>query len=51
VQSQSQELERLSADMEQLYRLSTTMQEPLSLREHLGRVLEAAARTGVIDRV
>jgi signal transduction histidine kinase len=51
VQSQSQELERLSADMEQLYRLSTTMQEPLSLREHLGRVLEAATRTGVIDRV
>jgi hypothetical protein len=51
VQSQSQELERLSTDMEQLYRLSTTMQEPLSLREHLGRVLEAATRTGVIDRV
>jgi signal transduction histidine kinase len=51
VQSQSQELEHLSADMEQLYRLSTAMQEPLSLREQLGRVLEAATHTGVIDRV
>ena len=50
VDEKSRELERLSADMEQLYRLSTAMQEPLSLREQLGRVLEAATRTGLIDR-
>ena len=48
--AKNRELERLSADMQQLYRLSTAMQEPLSLREQLGRVLEAATRTGVIDR-
>ena len=48
--AKNRELERLSADMEQLYRLSTAMQEPLSLKEQLGRVLETATRTGVIDR-
>jgi signal transduction histidine kinase len=48
--AKNRELERLSADMEQLYRLSTAMQEPLSLREQLGRVLETATRMGVIDR-
>lgn len=48
--AKNRELERLSADIEQLYRLSTAMQEPLSLREQLGRVLETATHTGVIDR-
>jgi signal transduction histidine kinase/CheY-like chemotaxis protein len=50
-QAKSRELERLSQDMEQLYRLSTAMQEPLSLREQLGRVLETATRLGLLDRI
>ena len=37
--------------MEQLYRLSTAMQEPLSLKEQLGRVLETATRLGLLDRI
>ena len=43
-------LTKLSNDVNQLYRLSTAMQEPLSLQEHLSRVLEAARRVVVIDR-
>jgi len=50
-QNQGGELERLSAQMQELYRLSTAMQEPLTLREQLQRVLEAATRRGIIDRV
>ena len=46
-EAKSRELERLSQDMEQLYRLSTAMQEPLSLKEQLGRVLETATRLGI----
>jgi len=45
------ELEALSRNIEQLYRLSTAMQEPLSLREQLGRVLETATRIGLLDRI
>src|SRR5262249_17578751 len=41
----------LSRNMEQLYRLSTAMQEPLSLREQLARVLETATRIGLLDRI
>ena len=47
----SRELEALSRNMEQLYRLSTAMQEPLSLKEQLGRVLETATRIGLLDRI
>jgi signal transduction histidine kinase len=50
-QNQGAELERLSAQMQELYRLSTAMQEPLTLREQLQRVLEAATRRGIIERV
>jgi GAF domain-containing protein len=50
-QNQRAELERLSENMRELYRLSTAMQEPLTLREQLGRVLEAATGRGIIDRV
>src|SRR5262249_11105970 len=51
IEEKSRELEALSRNMEQLYRLSTTMQEPLSLREQLGRVLETATRIGLLDRI
>ena len=51
VQSQQSRLEQLSKDMERLYRLSTTMQEPLSLREQLHRVLEGASQMGLLDRI
>jgi signal transduction histidine kinase/HAMP domain-containing protein len=43
-------LTTLSNNLNQLYRLSTAMQEPLSLREHLTRVLEAARQVVAIDR-
>jgi GAF domain-containing protein len=51
IQGKSRELETLSRNMEQLYRLSTAMQEPLSLKEQLGRVLETATRIGLLDRI
>jgi signal transduction histidine kinase/CheY-like chemotaxis protein len=51
IETKSLELERASRDMEQLYRLSMAMQEPLTLRDQLRRVLETATRMGVIDRV
>ncbi len=51
VEEKSRELEALSRNIEQLYRLSTAMQEPLSLREQLGRVLETATRIGLLDRI
>ena len=50
VETQRTRLEQLSANMEQLYQLSTAMQEPLSLREQLSRVLEAARQVVSIDR-
>jgi PAS domain S-box-containing protein len=50
VQEKSQELERLSRTIERLYQLSTDMQEPLSLREQLNRVLENAREVVAIDR-
>ena len=43
-------LTALSNRLDQLYRLSTAMQEPLSLGEHLTRVLEAARQVVAIDR-
>ncbi len=42
-------LTRLSNNLNQLYRLSTSMQEPLSLQEQLTRVLEGARQVVVID--
>jgi PAS domain S-box-containing protein len=51
IEAKSRELGNLSRDMEQLYRLSTTLQEPLSLKEQLRRVLEEATRMGVLDRI
>jgi signal transduction histidine kinase len=50
-QNQGAELERLSSSLRQLYRLSTAMQEPLTLREQLQRVFETASRLGIIDRM
>ncbi|MBI4591265.1 MAG: GAF domain-containing protein [Candidatus Rokubacteria bacterium] len=50
IQSQRLQLEDLSENMEQLYRLSTAMQEPLSLKEQLSRVLEATRQVVSIDR-
>jgi CheY-like chemotaxis protein/GAF domain-containing protein len=43
-------LTALSSHLDELYRLSTAMQEPLSLGEHLTRVLEAARQVVAIDR-
>src|SRR5712691_7263083 len=43
-------LTALSNNLNELYRLSTAMQEPLSLGEQLSRVLEAARQVVAIDR-
>jgi signal transduction histidine kinase len=43
-------LTALSHNLDELYRLSTAMQEPLSLGEHLARVLEAARQVVTVDR-
>ncbi len=51
VQSHRVQLEQLSKNLEQLYRLSTAMQEPLSLKEQLTRVLEGARQMGILDRL
>jgi signal transduction histidine kinase/DNA-binding response OmpR family regulator len=50
IQEKGRELESLSRNLEQLYRLSTAMQEPLSLRDQLRRVLESAGGVVGIDR-
>ncbi len=44
-------LEELSRNQEQLYRLSTALQEPLSLAEQLTRVLDAARHVVGLDRL
>jgi signal transduction histidine kinase len=51
VQSQRAQLQELSEKMDKLYRLSTAVQEPLSLREQLRRVLAAATEMGILDRI
>ena len=51
VQRQQARLGELSKDMEQLYRLSTSLQEPLSLRDQLHRVLEGASQMGLLERI
>jgi signal transduction histidine kinase len=50
VQSQRIQVEDLSKNMQQLYRLSTAMQEPLSLKEQLTQVLESARQLVAVDR-
>ncbi len=50
LQNQRNELRRLSRNLEQLYALSIAIQEPLSLKEQLGRVLEGARQVVDIDR-
>ena len=47
IDAKSRELESLSRNMEQLYRLSTALQEPLSLGEQLSHVLDAARQVVV----
>jgi signal transduction histidine kinase/putative methionine-R-sulfoxide reductase with GAF domain len=51
IEEKGRELEHLSRNMEQLYRLSAAMQEPLSLKEELARVLNAARQVVGIDRL
>jgi GAF domain-containing protein/DNA-binding response OmpR family regulator len=51
IDEKSRELESLSQNMEQLYRLSTALQEPLSLGEQLTRVLDAARQVVRLDRL
>ena len=50
IQKRDAALTQLSKNLNQLYRLSTAMQAPLSLREQLTRVLEAARQVVAIDR-
>ncbi len=51
IEEKGRELEKLSKNMEQLYELSTAMQEPLSLREQLARVMDAARHVVGLDRL
>jgi signal transduction histidine kinase/DNA-binding response OmpR family regulator len=51
IDDKGRQLESLSKNMEQLYRLSTAMQEPLSLAEQLTRVLDAARQVVGLDRM
>ncbi len=51
IDAKGRELENLSQNMEQLYRLSTALQEPLSLGEQLTRVLDAARQVVRLDRL
>ncbi len=51
IEGKGRELEKLSRNMEQLYRLSTAIQEPLSLKEQLNRVLDAARQVVQLDRL
>jgi signal transduction histidine kinase len=51
LKEKSLDLESLSGNMERLYRLSTALQEPLSLGEQLTRVLDAARQVVRLDRL
>jgi signal transduction histidine kinase len=51
IDEKSRALEALSRNQEQLYRLSTALQEPLSLAEQLTRVLDAARQVVGLDRI
>jgi GAF domain-containing protein/DNA-binding response OmpR family regulator/anti-sigma regulatory factor (Ser/Thr protein kinase) len=50
IEDKSRQLERVSRSFRELYRLSTAMQEPLSLKEQLSRVLESARQVIGMDR-
>jgi GAF domain-containing protein len=50
IDEKSRALEELSRNQEQLSRLSTALQEPLSLSEQLTRVLDAARQVVGLDR-
>jgi GAF domain-containing protein/CheY-like chemotaxis protein len=50
IEDKSRQLEGISKSFRELYRLSTAMQEPLSLKEQLSRVLESARQVIGIDR-
>jgi hypothetical protein len=51
VEATSVRLANTTRDRDQLYRLSGALQEPLSLREQLGRILNSACQIVGIDRV
>jgi signal transduction histidine kinase len=51
IDEKSRALEELSRNQDQLYRLSTALQEPLSLAEQLTRVLEAARQVVGLDHL
>ena len=51
IDEKSRALEELSRNQEQLSRLSTALQEPLSLSEQLTRVLDAARQVVGLDRI
>ena len=51
IDEKSRALEELSRNQEQLSRLSTALQEPLSLSEQLTRVLDAARHVVGLDRL
>jgi signal transduction histidine kinase len=51
IDEKNRALESLSRNLEQLYRLSTSMQEPLSLADQLTRVLDAARQVVNLDRI
>ena len=51
IDEKSRALEELSRNRDQLYRLSTALQEPLSLAEQLTRVLDAARQVVGLDHL
>jgi len=51
IDEKSRALEELSRNQDQLHRLSTALQEPLSLSEQLTRVLDAARQVVGLDRL
>ena len=51
VEEKGRQLEQLSRNVKQLYRVSSALQEPLSLRDELTRVLDAAREVVTIDRI
>jgi GAF domain-containing protein len=50
IEEKNRQVEGISKSFRELYRLSTAMQEPLSLKEQLNRVLESARQVIGIDR-
>jgi signal transduction histidine kinase/DNA-binding response OmpR family regulator len=50
IEEKSNQIQGISKSFKELYRLSTAMQEPLSLKDQLNRVLESARQVIGIDR-